>query len=815
MSGFFGLENKEVVRIKVKKCDGMMQPEYKKFSIDPQINSFEMLHGILARAFDIQGDFTISYLAKDNESQDVYLSMLSDWDLDAAIQCAGDPCLRLKVDLKPFEEAPNDIPQHKVSTVLDKGSILGSITGTISNQVGRTVSSMQRAMGLKGDDEQYKPSKPAMTDSEFRNYLDSIGVLIKPQEFRLGIYQGGIEPSLRRVAWRHLCNIYPANLSGKERFDYMKQKEKDYYKLRDEWKERFRNDTATEEVKYVASMVTKDVLRTDRGHKFYAGSDDNENISSLLNILVTYALTHPDVSYCQGMSDIASPILVTQKDEAQAYLCFCGLMKRLKNNFMPDGAAIMLKFKHLGLLLHLHDPDFYTYLQQIGANDLFFCYRWLLLELKREFPFEDALYMKEVMWSTLPPDPPSVELELTDPDYSVHLLSTSPCSPTFSFQQTVYAKLLAMRRHGSSQRMAANNELIPGNSANNNSMTNFDTSPSEEHGLIRSQDFPCIDDPITKAMQETASNIDKRLHDKSPMETENNMENIKRSQNDKSLTDDINQINGIHENQTNQSYDSSNGNCESTTLTKCSISVTEPTVLDKTNIGNEETVEETESSGARQEGEAGRSLEPESEQQTQFYISLEASGETTPSTPKQTLKNDSGGFFSNMKRIMSSPKRRPNNISIKEASNSTDNSHRINSVTENAVRNSTSHLETSHSSLGSSKMSDSHISDCVEAMESPMSSSRASIKLPPPEDFGCGNPFLMFLCLGLMLQHRDYIMGNNMDYEEVAMYFDKMVRRHNVHRVLYTARQLYSDYLRVQQNLVENSQHDDDSGFSV
>jgi hypothetical protein len=30
--------------------------------------------------------------------------MLSDWDLDAAFFGASDPQLRLKVDLKPFEE---------------------------------------------------------------------------------------------------------------------------------------------------------------------------------------------------------------------------------------------------------------------------------------------------------------------------------------------------------------------------------------------------------------------------------------------------------------------------------------------------------------------------------------------------------------------------------------------------------------------------------------------------------------------------------------------------------------------------------------
>lgn len=70
--------------------------------------------------------------------------------------------------------------------------------------------------------------------------------------------------------------------------------------------------------------------------------------------------------------------------------------------------------------------------------------------------------------------------------------------------------------------------------------------------------------------------------------------------------------------------------------------------------------------------------------------------------------------------------------------------------------------------------------------------------LPPPTEFGGGNPFLMFLCLTLLLQHRNYVMKSNMDYNEMAMHFDKMVRKHNVTRVLNQARRMYADYLKSQ-----------------
>lgn len=164
---------------------------------------------------------------------------------------------------------------------------------------------------------------------------------------------------------------------------------------------RFLTGFVVDELTYVTSMVKKDVLRTDRLHPFYAGSDDNQNIGALFNILTTYALNHPSVSYCQGMSDIASPLLVTMNDEAQAYICFCAIMSRVRGNFMLDGIAMTQKFAHLTEALSFYDAEFWDYLKAQQADDLLFCYRWLLLELKREFPFDDALRMLEVQWSSL------------------------------------------------------------------------------------------------------------------------------------------------------------------------------------------------------------------------------------------------------------------------------------------------------------------------------------------------------------------------------------------------------------------------------
>ena len=67
--------------------------------------------------------------------------------------------------------------------------------------------------------------------------------------------------------------------------------------------------------------------------------------------------------------------------------------------------------------------------------------------------------------------------------------------------------------------------------------------------------------------------------------------------------------------------------------------------------------------------------------------------------------------------------------------------------------------------------------------------------LPSPDVLGGGNPFLIFLCLTVLLQHRDSIISRHLDANEIAMHFDRLVRKHSVERVLGQARTLYYRYL--------------------
>lgn len=65
-------------------------------------------------------------------------------------------------------------------------------------QVGRTLSRVQQVFTWSYV-EDIKPFKPPLSDSEFHSYLNGQGQLTRPEELRLRIYHGGVEPSLRKV----------------------------------------------------------------------------------------------------------------------------------------------------------------------------------------------------------------------------------------------------------------------------------------------------------------------------------------------------------------------------------------------------------------------------------------------------------------------------------------------------------------------------------------------------------------------------------------------------------------------------------------
>ncbi|CAL9208007.1 unnamed protein product [Musa hybrid cultivar] len=119
----------------------------------------------------------------------------------------------------------------------------------------------------------------------------------------------------------------------------------------------------------------------------------------LVAVLEAYALHDPEIGYCQGMSDLLSPILAVMEVDDEAFWCFVGFMKRARHNFRLDQAGIQRQLQVVSKLIKLRDADLYQHLEKLQAEDCAFAYRMVLVALRRELTFEQTLCLWEVMWA--------------------------------------------------------------------------------------------------------------------------------------------------------------------------------------------------------------------------------------------------------------------------------------------------------------------------------------------------------------------------------------------------------------------------------
>ncbi|CAF1091445.1 unnamed protein product [Rotaria magnacalcarata] len=140
--------------------------------------------------------------------------------------------------------------------------------------------------------------------------------------------------------------------------------------------------------------IDKDVARCDRNYPYFMNLT---NLKKIRNIMCTYVWDNLTVGYIQGMCDIVAPLLVIYDEEIITYSCFCNLMKRLIPNF-PHGTGMDENFGHMRSLLQILDSELYEHIHQTGDfTHFYFCYRWFLLDLKREFNYDDIFLVWEII----------------------------------------------------------------------------------------------------------------------------------------------------------------------------------------------------------------------------------------------------------------------------------------------------------------------------------------------------------------------------------------------------------------------------------
>uniref|UniRef100_A0A8C6SA33 Small G protein signaling modulator 1a n=1 Tax=Neogobius melanostomus TaxID=47308 RepID=A0A8C6SA33_9GOBI len=140
--------------------------------------------------------------------------------------------------------------------------------------------------------------------------------------------------------------------------------------------------------------IDKDVQRCDRNYWYFTPA----NLEKLRNIMCSYIWRHLDIGYVQGMCDLLAPLLVIL-DDALAFSCFTELMKRMNQNF-PHGGAMDTHFANMRSLIQILDSELFELMHQNGDyTHFYFCYRWFLLDFKRELVYDDVFSVWETIWA--------------------------------------------------------------------------------------------------------------------------------------------------------------------------------------------------------------------------------------------------------------------------------------------------------------------------------------------------------------------------------------------------------------------------------
>ncbi|KAK8712388.1 hypothetical protein V6N13_147628 [Hibiscus sabdariffa] len=247
------------------------------------------------------------------------------------------------------------------------------------------------------------------------------------------IHRGGIHPTIRGEVWEFLLGCFDPRSTYEER-EQLRMERREHY---DKWKTVCREifpvigsgqfitapvitedaGASTESSEIVNDLFSKgpldkriinwllllhqiglDVKRTDRSLVFY---EKQENLAKLWDILSVYAWIDTDVGYCQGMSDLCSPMIILLENEADAFWCFERMMRRMRGNFRctESSVGVESQLSHLAMVTQVIDPKLHQHLETLGGGDYLFAVRMLMVLFRREFSFCDSLYLWEMMWA--------------------------------------------------------------------------------------------------------------------------------------------------------------------------------------------------------------------------------------------------------------------------------------------------------------------------------------------------------------------------------------------------------------------------------
>lgn len=303
---------------------------------------------------------------------------------------------------------PSEQRREEVVELLNRSLTLDETPANIVGEEYAVIQSYNHTVMPPRPDAPVLPTRPdaprgaPLNGEHWAQLQDEEGRVREVETVKDVIFRGGVVPNLRQEVWKFLLGYFPWDSTRADRRKLRKQKTDEYFQMKLQW----RTITPGQEQRFSdyhdrKSLVEKDVNRTDRTLPFFAG-ENNRNLQLLCDILMTYVMYNFDLGYVQGMSDLLSPILYIMTDEVDAFWCFVGFMDKVCSNFEFDQAGMKQQLQQLYCLLSVTVPDLATYLERHDSDNMFFCFRWLLVLFKREFPYQDIMRLWEVLWTDLP-----------------------------------------------------------------------------------------------------------------------------------------------------------------------------------------------------------------------------------------------------------------------------------------------------------------------------------------------------------------------------------------------------------------------------
>ncbi|XP_061370204.1 rab GTPase-activating protein 22-like isoform X2 [Gastrolobium bilobum] len=175
------------------------------------------------------------------------------------------------------------------------------------------------------------------------------------------------------------------------------------------WQRIIRLDAVRANAEWMASYPSQAAISDSRarrtaeavGLKDYGHLEASRifHAARLVAILEAYALYDSEIGYCQGMSDLLSPIVSIIAEDHEAFWCFVGFMKKARQNFRLDEVGIRRQLDTVAKIIKFKDAHLFRHLEKLQAEDCFFVYRMVVVLFRRELTFEQTLCLWEVMWA--------------------------------------------------------------------------------------------------------------------------------------------------------------------------------------------------------------------------------------------------------------------------------------------------------------------------------------------------------------------------------------------------------------------------------